>query len=102
MSEIAKSSLSHSDREQDEQESETEKNPAVLGCLATFGSVLVTCVLLYLNATIVMAMVSFLNSLLPVPLRKPQTMQFLLFLLPVLMVVAQWMMIDFARSRLHR
>ncbi|TWU42026.1 hypothetical protein [Novipirellula artificiosorum] len=79
-----------------------ETADATLGCLATSGSVLITCSLLFFNASIVMALLNALEPLFPVWAQKPATLQFLLFATPVVMVVAEWMAIDFARNRFFR
>ena len=72
-----------------------ERSTATIGCLLSLGSALVTCLLLFLNGSLVMALVQ--------PSQpwntQPGVTQFLLLFLPVLMTLAQWWMIDYVRTR---
>ncbi|TWU26813.1 hypothetical protein Pla52o_06680 [Novipirellula galeiformis] len=77
-------------------------NPSLLGCAATLGSVAVTCVLLFFNASFVMALLTAAESNFPAWAKKPEASQFILFMAPLLLVVIQWMIIDYARSRFRR
>ncbi|TWU43319.1 hypothetical protein Q31b_23580 [Novipirellula aureliae] len=70
-----------------------------LGCAATILSVAITCVLLFFNASFVMALIKLLEPVLPIWARTAGATQFLLFLIPVILLVAEWMLIDFIRSR---
>ncbi|TWT76566.1 hypothetical protein CA13_70610 [Planctomycetes bacterium CA13] len=79
-----------------------EKTDALLGCLATLGSVSVTCVLLFLNASFVMAVMKLIEPQFPSWMDRPGTNQFLLFSIPVVLVVVEWMLIDYARGRFRR
>ena len=58
--------------------------------------------MLLINGAPVMAILDSVPSSAPRWARKPEFVQFMLFLLPVLLVVVQWMMIDYVRSRFRR
>jgi hypothetical protein len=62
----------------------------------------ITCVLLFLNGAVVMAVLRVLSSSGAQWARKPSVMQFLLLLIPVVLVVLQWMLLDYLRCRLRR
>jgi hypothetical protein len=67
------------------------------------GSALLTCLMLFVNGSLVMAVLTAFARSGPPWLSKPEFSQFMLFLVPVLLVVAEWMMIDYVRTRLrHR
>lgn len=73
------------------------------GCVIAFGSALLTGGLLFINGSLVMAVLAALARTGPSWTSKPEFSQFILFLVPVLMVVAEWIMIDYLRSRFrHR
>lgn len=72
------------------------------GCLAACGSALVTCGLLFLNGSLVMAILAATEGVGPDWARKPEFSQFLLFLLPVVLAVVEWKMIDYVRTRFRR
>lgn len=73
------------------------------GCAVAMVSALVTCFMLFINGSFVWALLSALANSGPSWASKPELSQFLLFLLPVLMVIAEWIMIDYVRSRMrHR
>lgn len=77
---------------------------ATSGCLMSIGSAAVTGLLLFVNGSFVLAVISALSSS-GIPLiGNPQVSQFFLFTLPIGMVVVQWLMIDYVRKRLsiHR
>lgn len=69
------------------------------GCLMALGSAVVTCVLLFVNGSLVLAMLTAFSSSGPSWVRKPEFSQFMLFSMPVVLVVVQWMMIDYVRTR---
>jgi hypothetical protein len=80
-----------------------EQNTIRIGCVMAFGSALLTCLMLFVNGSLVMAILTALARNGPPWLSKPEFLQFMLFLVPVLLVVAEWMMIDYVRTRLrHR
>lgn len=68
----------------------------------TMGSAILTCLLLFLNGSLVMALLSAFAATGPSWARKPEFSQFILFLMPVVMVVIQWMMIDYVRTRFQQ
>lgn len=72
---------------------------AVAGCLLTMGSALLTCLMLFINGSLVMSVVAVLTESGPPWLGNPKFTQFILFALPILLVVLQWKMIDYVRTR---
>ncbi|GAA5508243.1 hypothetical protein Rcae01_03709 [Novipirellula caenicola] len=77
-------------------------SPRWLGCAATLGSVVVTCILLFFNASFVMALLTAVESKFPIWAKNAEASQFILFTMPLVLVVLQWMLIDYARSRFRR
>ena len=64
---------------------------------------MLTGLMLYINGSLVMAVLAALARTGPSWASNPEFSQFALFLVPVLMVVAEWMMIDYVRTRFrHR
>ncbi len=82
--------------------SERVASPRLLGCAATLGSVVVTCLLLFFNASFVMALLTAAESKFPIWAKNAEASQFILFTTPLVLVVLQWMFIDYARSRFRR
>ncbi len=72
------------------------------GCLLALGSALLTCLMLFINGSLVMALLAAFASSGPSWATKPEFSQFVLFLLPVVLVVIQWMMIDYVRTRFRQ
>ena len=72
------------------------------GCLLSIGSALITCLMLFINGSMVLAFLAAFSRVGPEWTRNPQFSQFMLFLMPVLLVVVQWIMIDYVRSRFRR
>ena len=72
------------------------------GCLLMMVSALVTCLMLLVNGSLVMAVLDSIPNSAPSWARKPEFVQFMLFSVPVLLVVVQWIMIDYVRNRLRR
>lgn len=73
-----------------------------VGCVLAMLSAAATCTMLVINGVIVMA---FLRSLARSGAdwaRDPRLMQFLLLLVPVVMVVLQWMVLDYLRNMWYR
>ena len=64
-------------------------------------STVITGVLLFLNGALVLALFQTMASQGPDWMRKPEVMQFVLFVAPVVLVVLQWMMIDYLRNHLR-
>lgn len=72
------------------------------GCLASLASAALTCLLLFVNGSLVMALlVAAAGWGLPW-VRNPQVSQFLLFSLPVVLTIIQWIAIDYVRTRFRR
>jgi hypothetical protein len=79
-----------------------ERDTLTAGCVMALGSALLTGVLLFVNGSLVMAVLTALARSGPSWASKPEFSQFVLFLVPVLMVVAEWIMIDYVRTRLRQ
>ena len=73
-----------------------------VGCVLALGSATLTCLLLLVNGSLVMAVLDSVPNTAPSWARKPEFVQFMLFLMPVLLVVVQWIMIDYVRGRFRR
>lgn len=72
------------------------------GCLFAIGSAAVTAVLLFVNGSLVMAMLLTAEGLRWEWVHDPRVTQFLLFSLPLVLAILQWMAIDYVRSRFRR
>lgn len=70
------------------------------GCLAALGSALMTGFLLFLNGGVVLAALNALSSGGVIWLRNESFSQFIVLIGPVILVVIQWMMLDYLRTRL--
>ncbi|MEM6978717.1 MAG: hypothetical protein AAF539_03550 [Planctomycetota bacterium] len=68
------------------------------GCLTTLGSALISCVLLVINGALVLATITASTAAGAVWLEQINVAQFLLFTLPVALLVIEWMMIDYVRQ----
>jgi len=79
-----------------------EQRTMTTGCVMGLGSAILTCIMLFMNGSLVMAILTALARSGPPWLSKPEFLQFMLFLVPVLLVVAEWMMIDYVRTRLQQ
>ncbi len=71
------------------------------GCVFAMLSALLTSLMLFINGSLVMAILSALQQAGPGWASNPQLSQFLLFTLPVVFAIIQWMMIDYVRTRLR-
>ena len=71
------------------------------GCLIAFVSALVTCLMLFINGSFVWAILTALTKSGLTWMSKPEVSQFVLFVFPVLLVIAEWMMIDYVRARIR-
>ncbi len=84
----------------------TDPAPSRRGLFVLFlyamAAALVTAGLLFLNGGLVMALLNVVTQGGASWLRDERFMQFALFAGPVLLVVVEWMMIDFLRTRLWR
>jgi hypothetical protein len=72
------------------------------GCAIGIGSALFTCFLLYLNGLLVLAVISALGDVGETWVENDQVVQCVLFLVPITLVVIEWMMIDYVRTRFVR
>ena len=79
-----------------------ERNTMTAGCVLAFGSALLTCLMLFINGSLVMAVLTAFSSSGPYWVRKPEFTQFMLFVVPVALAVIQWMMIDYVRTRFRQ
>ena len=75
---------------------------ATAGCAIGIGSALFTCLLLYLNGSLVLAVISAVKEPGDTWLNDERVAQCALFLIPVILVVIEWMMIDYVRTRFVR
>ncbi len=79
-----------------------ERSTVTAGCIMAIGSALLTCLMLFINGSLVMAVLTAVARSGPSWASKPEFSQFMLFLVPVLLVVAEWVMIDYVRTRLRQ
>lgn len=79
-----------------------ERGTAATGCLLALGSALLTCLMLFINGSLVMGILAALATTGPAFLSDERFRQFVLFSLPVLLAIVQWMMIDYVRRRFSR
>jgi len=77
-----------------------ERSTMTAGCVMAFASALLTCLMLFINGSLVMAVLTALARSGPSWTSRPEFSQFMLFIVPVLLVVAEWIMIDYVRTRL--
>lgn len=74
-----------------------------MGCLLAMGSAILTCLMLFINGSLVMAVLSAVTRAGHSWTSNPKLSQFMLFFVPVLLVIAEWAMLDYVRTRLtHR
>ncbi len=71
------------------------------GCVIAFFSALTTCVMLFINGSLVWAILSAFSRAGFRWASRPESSQFILFLFPVVLCIAEWTMIDYVRSRLR-
>jgi hypothetical protein len=73
------------------------------GCLIAFASAMLTGLMLFINGSFVWALLAVFVKSGPSWASKPEFMQFILFIVPVFLVVPEWIMIDYVRSKVgHR
>ena len=77
-----------------------ERSTIAAGCLMAMASALVTALMLFVNGSLVMALLSAFAENGPPWLSNPRFNQFVLFTVPVLLVIGQWIMIDYVRTRI--
>ena len=83
--------------------SRTEGQAAItFGCLAALASAVLTCGLLFINGSLVLAILEVLEKSGLSLVQEEGFSQFVLFSMPVALVVAQWMMIDYVRTRFSK
>jgi len=83
-------------------EEEQAKSGTVAACLTALGSALITGFLLFLDGGVVLAAINTLVSGGLEELNDDRFTQFIVLFCPVVMVVVQWMMIDYLRAHLVR
>jgi hypothetical protein len=76
--------------------------PTSSGCLVVMTSALVSCVLLFLNGGVVMALVNALAQRGVAFASDERITQFLVLIGPVLLLILQWIMLDYLLIRLRR
>lgn len=74
--------------------------PTSSGCVGVFVSAIASCVLLFLNGGVVMAILNALDDQNWTLFRDDQLSQFSVLIGPVIMLVIQWRMIDYLRDHL--
>jgi len=72
------------------------------GCLVIFASALVSCVLLFLNGGVTMALINAVGERGYTWVADDRITQFLVLIGPVLLLIIQWTMIDYLRTRFQR
>ena len=70
--------------------------------MMTLGTALLTGAMLFINGSVVLAFLKAFGSSGSEWARDPRIMQFLLLLVPVILVVIEWVVIDYVRSRIRR
>lgn len=83
-------------------DNEQDGSSKIAGCLAAVGSALLTGFLLFLNGGVVLASLNALSSGGLTFLRNESFSQFVVLLGPVVLVIIEWLMIDYLRTRLSR
>jgi hypothetical protein len=79
--------------------SSDERHTMTTGCLFALASAAMTCVMLFINGSVVMAVLTILGREGPSWISNQKFSQFVLFLAPVLLTVVEWMMLDYVRTR---
>ncbi|MGV3484145.1 MAG: hypothetical protein ACO1RT_06995 [Planctomycetaceae bacterium] len=81
---------------------EQNDSSRIAGCLAAVGSALLTGFLLFLNGGVVLASLNALSSGGLTFLRNESFSQFVVLIGPVILVIIEWIMIDYLRTRFSR
>ncbi|MEM1069015.1 MAG: hypothetical protein AAGI63_08980, partial [Planctomycetota bacterium] len=68
-----------------------ERSTVMAGCLIAVSSAALTGLMLFINGSLVMAVLDALGRTGPGWLKKPAFTQFVLFAVPVVLVVIEWM-----------
>lgn len=69
------------------------------GCVSVLFAAVLTSLMLFINGSFVFALTNALASSGPAWTRNPEFTQFILYLAPVLLVIGEWRMIDYVRTR---
>lgn len=72
------------------------------GCVLIFASAMLSCILLFLNGGVTMALINAIGERGYNWVNNDRITQFLVLFGPVLLLVMQWTMIDYLRTRLQR
>jgi len=72
------------------------------GCMLIFTSAILSCVFLFLNGGVTMALINAAGERGYNWVNDDRITQFLVLVGPVLLLIIQWTMIDYLRSRLQR
>lgn len=72
------------------------------GCVLIFASAMLSCILLFLNGGVTMALINAVGERGYNWVNNDRITQFLVLFGPVLLLVMQWTMIDYLRTRLQR
>lgn len=76
--------------------------PLSSGCVVVMAAAIVSCLLLFLNGGVVMALVNVLDDWGFSYMSDDRITQFIVLIGPVLLLVIQWLMIDYVTTRLRR
>lgn len=76
-----------------------QRDMVTIGCGLALASALVTSLLLFVNGALVIGILAVFARSGPSWASNRELSQFLLFTLPVALVVVQWIMIDYVRTR---
>ncbi len=75
---------------------------ATSGCALIFASAILSCILLFLNGGLTMALINAIGERGYTWVGDDRITQFLVLVGPVLLLVIQWSMIDYLRTHLQR
>lgn len=78
-----------------------ERKTVTTGCIFAIGSALLTSLMLFINGSLVMAIITAMQRSGLAWMGNPEFSQFLLFTVPVALVIVQWLMIDYVRTRVR-
>ncbi len=79
-----------------------ERKTVSAGCVFSIASALLTSLMLFINGSLVMAILTAMQRAGLTWIASPQLSQFLLFTIPVVLMIVQWLMIDYVRTRMRR
>lgn len=72
------------------------------GCVLIFASAMLSCILLFLNGGVMMALINAFGERGYNWVNNDRITQFLVLFGPVVLLIIQWMMIDYLRTHLQR